>query len=591
MVLAVYNWFAIPIQVSFDPPGMENTFIIVLNSIIDLLFAVDIFVIFRTTYIDSDTGEEVFSSKKIAINYLRGRFWFDLFATIPFDTIIELIFSQTSKEFQSFGVLKLIRIARLNKIVTYLNVKEDVKIGLKLVKLLFFLSIYFHILGCIWFYMINQQKQWIPPLDTIYPVTNFYHEGLWYQYWMSVYHAILIETSNDIAPRIETIQVVFCTLMILIGAVVNAYIFGLIIFLVAAMNDKSNKFIQKLDIWNIAMKNLKIPQEIQNDVVGYLIYTDGLLDSQNELETFLSWLSPSLKQKVTSHLFISTLYNTIVFKGRKQLIDSISKSLLIRTWKPEDTIITQGDNPDNIYFIAKGGCNVYVRNKVGLRIRANVLKSGDYFGEVAILNESKRTATVRSNNYSTLAYLSKFDFEAIFDKHPGAFRIIKDKRKSYSDEWKNFLILNLTSIEYLKSASEHIFQELYWDLKEETFEKDSFIWKAGDSINKIYFIVSGQIEVTVNHFNKHIPIETLYQGCSMGEYGILGDYTYMFTAKAKSSFVKVVTISKDVVQATIYMNPDLRILAENESKPLRVHTDLFLDFRMIRTEYRKSRNK
>ena len=166
-----------------------------------------------------------------------------MFATIPFDTIVELIFSQTSKEFQVFGVLKLIRIVRLNKLVTHMNIKEDVKISLNLTKLLFYLSIYFHILGCIWFYMINQQKQWIPPLDTIYPVTNFYHEGLWYQYWMSIYHAVLIETANDIAPRIETIQVVFCTLMILIGAVVNAYIFGLIIFLVAAMNDKSNKFV------------------------------------------------------------------------------------------------------------------------------------------------------------------------------------------------------------------------------------------------------------------------------------------------------------------------------------------------------------
>ena len=436
MVLAVYNWFAIPIQVSFDPPGMENTFIIVLNSIIDLLFAVDIFVMFRTTYIDSDTGEEVFSSKKIAINYLRGRFWFDLFATIPFDTIIELIFSQTSKEFQLFGVLKLIRIARLNKIVTYLNVKEDVKIGLKLVKLLFFLSIYFHILGCIWFYMINQQKQWIPPLDTIYPATNFYHEGLWYQYWMSIYHAVLIETANDIAPRKETIQVVFCTLMILIGAVVNAYIFGLIIFLVAAMNDKSNKFIQKLDTWNNAMRNLKIPQEIQSDVVGYLIYTEGLLDSQNELETFLSLVSSTLKEKVIKHLFTLTLNDSVVFKGRVLLIDSITKQLSIETYKPEDTIVTQGDNPDNIYFIAKGGCNVYVRNRAGLRTKANVLISGDYFGEVAILNGGKRTATVRSNNYSTLAWLNKSIFTSIFEKHPEALKIIKENRKVYQDEWK-----------------------------------------------------------------------------------------------------------------------------------------------------------
>lgn len=61
ILLALYNCFSIPIQVSFDPPEMNNTYVIVLNSIIDFLFAVDIFIMFRTTYIDSSTGEEEFS--------------------------------------------------------------------------------------------------------------------------------------------------------------------------------------------------------------------------------------------------------------------------------------------------------------------------------------------------------------------------------------------------------------------------------------------------------------------------------------------------------------------------------------------------
>ena len=63
MLIAVYNCFAIPVQVAFNPPGMKNTGISILNSLIDFLFAVDIFVMFRTTYINSDTGEEIFNSK------------------------------------------------------------------------------------------------------------------------------------------------------------------------------------------------------------------------------------------------------------------------------------------------------------------------------------------------------------------------------------------------------------------------------------------------------------------------------------------------------------------------------------------------
>jgi hypothetical protein len=52
---------------------------------------------------------------------------------------------------QLFGLLKLVRVLRLNRIITYLNVKEDLKLGLKLAKLIFFLVMYLHCLGCLWY--------------------------------------------------------------------------------------------------------------------------------------------------------------------------------------------------------------------------------------------------------------------------------------------------------------------------------------------------------------------------------------------------------------------------------------------------------
>jgi len=52
------------------------------------MFLFDILFNFRATYIQSNTGEEIFDGKKIAINYLTGyRFYLDLFSTIPFDKI------------------------------------------------------------------------------------------------------------------------------------------------------------------------------------------------------------------------------------------------------------------------------------------------------------------------------------------------------------------------------------------------------------------------------------------------------------------------------------------------------------------------
>ena len=85
---------------------------------------------------------------KIAINYFKGRFWIDLLATIPFDTFAELVFNPgNTRALQLFSLMKLARVLRLSRIIAYMNVKNEVKMWLKLFKLVFFLALYLHILG------------------------------------------------------------------------------------------------------------------------------------------------------------------------------------------------------------------------------------------------------------------------------------------------------------------------------------------------------------------------------------------------------------------------------------------------------------
>jgi hypothetical protein len=58
-----------------------------INTFIDILFAIDIIISFRTTYQCPDTGNEIVEDLNIAINYFLGRFIIDLVSTIPFDKI------------------------------------------------------------------------------------------------------------------------------------------------------------------------------------------------------------------------------------------------------------------------------------------------------------------------------------------------------------------------------------------------------------------------------------------------------------------------------------------------------------------------
>jgi hypothetical protein len=94
MFLATVNWFQVPYNVSFTDVDSSNIYADFFNIIIDLIFMLDVVVNFRTSVIFESTAQEWFDNKKIAMSYLRGRFWIDFVASIPFD-ILPYIFPST----------------------------------------------------------------------------------------------------------------------------------------------------------------------------------------------------------------------------------------------------------------------------------------------------------------------------------------------------------------------------------------------------------------------------------------------------------------------------------------------------------------
>ena len=88
--------------------------------------------------------------------------------------------------------------------------------------------------------------------------------------------------------------------------------------------------------------------------------------------------------------------------------------MITMIYMPEDYIITQGDISDKLYFLAIGHCEVIVfdefkkPNKPEDRI---VLIPGSMFGEIGLLCECPRTASVKCGGYVTCAYIDKTQFK------------------------------------------------------------------------------------------------------------------------------------------------------------------------------------
>jgi hypothetical protein len=303
-------------------------------------------VAFRTSYIDDELGQEVGDGYKIAWNYVKGRFFVDLLASIPFDIFNLFIMNKETNSivFQLFGLLKLIRVLRLSKLIAYLNLKNDMKMSLKLVKFIFFLIMYLHIVACLWFYIVRQDEEWIPPLNELSSrTTEIYDEKAIFQYFTSLYYSVLLLAGNDMFPQGE-LQLCFATFMLLAAAIINANIFGNIAVLLQQLNRKSTNFQARLENATSTMKGLTIPEKLQKRVQNYLTSTQKTLDQQEEFNNFIKLLSPTLKLEVTRHIFQSPIKSNPVFENEEKSIELIIKSMYVVFYYPEQDICIEGED-------------------------------------------------------------------------------------------------------------------------------------------------------------------------------------------------------------------------------------------------------
>ena len=134
--------------------------------------------------------------------------------------------------------MKLVRLLRLGRIITYLKFKQDIKIGVRIFQLLFMLLLIVHWIACIW-YLIISGMDWIPPNDANYGFSHFYEKGMWDQYAIVYYYSILLLFGGDILP-VDTFSTVYGFLIVIIGSIVTAFIFGNMAALMAAMNQKDS---------------------------------------------------------------------------------------------------------------------------------------------------------------------------------------------------------------------------------------------------------------------------------------------------------------------------------------------------------------
>ncbi len=174
-------------------------------------------------------------------------------------------------------------------------------------------------------------------------------------------------------------------------------------------------------------------EQIKNLREAGIISTDLSRSLTNEANSFhatrRSKIHVDIKAKTAELLTAFPVFKDLEIAELAQM----TQELQTRVLADGAYVFRKGDSADGLYFIESGAVEIRIGDEV------HRLGHGDFFGEMALLDEAHRSASVKSISYSHLLLLEKDTFRKLSRTHPNwrsALAEIAAKRKTMNRENK-----------------------------------------------------------------------------------------------------------------------------------------------------------
>ena len=241
---------------------------------------------------------------------------------------------------------------------------------------------------------------------------------VWDQYQTFSYHVSLLMLGENIDPQTPLEK--FCAFCIVMtGLMATALVVANMTYYVKVILQDSEAYHESMDNAEVLMDKLRLPNELQQLVREYMKYRHRkqLMIAPESYTQFLDGLSDELRRQVvveTSRKFILKCWLLGAFIQVPKAAARVLELLEDRVYMPKDIVVSYDDYPDGMYFIDSGILGVYSQNEELLA----ELGEGSFFGEIALLLNRKRSATVCALTWCNVKMLSKASFDMILQDLP-----------------------------------------------------------------------------------------------------------------------------------------------------------------------------
>ena len=110
-------------------------------------------------------------------------------------------------------------------------------------------------------------------------------------------------------------------------------------------------------------------------------------------------------------------------------------------------IITEGDETSSLYIILSGKVRVFSSDEKSKEVTLLIQESGSYFGELALLGDEPRSASVETLEKTVCGIISKDDFKYWLVSHPdvamGLLSELSEKIRHLTEKVKQMALSNV----------------------------------------------------------------------------------------------------------------------------------------------------
>lgn len=229
--------------------------------------------------------------------------------------------------------------------------------------------------------------------------------------------------------------------------------------------------------------------------------------------------SDDQKGRLSECLQKSFLFSSLEEQGLSIVIGAMKEISV----EPNSFVIEQGDDGDCLYVVESGKLDCLIKTSSGEDLVVKTCEQGDVFGELALLYNCPRAASVKSQEQCVLWELDRDTFN----------HIVSDAAQKKRVRYDAFL----ANVSLLQSMDAYERSQLADALKSETFDNHEEIVKAGDVGNKFYIIEEGEAVAEKN------GQEVMHYGVGdyFGELALIRNQPRAATVSAKG-YTKVLSL-------------------------------------------------